>query len=292
MTADGTRAYLVERLTDASEIQRILQARRSYAAYALAQLDPEQFANSDWWLAKGQTGQALLLHARTSLGNSMFAMGETAALEALVALHPGPRLTYITCQPEHVEMLRRYYAFIQVQPMARMSLTASSFSPVPGATRRMFGRDIRVINRLYASDGMPSYYSDHHIDDGRYFGAFEDKRLVSIAGTHVLSTAQGIAVVGNVFTHPRYRGKGYATVVTSAVTSDLLQQCRDIVLTVDPENTPAVHAYRRLGYQEECRLLEGAANRKDLVGLGAIFRRWTAARRGRRYGGELVVRSN
>jgi RimJ/RimL family protein N-acetyltransferase len=283
-------AYLVERLSDPAAIRRILEPSPAYAAYALAQLEPSLFEHSEWWLAKGATGQALLLHARTSLGNSLFAMGDTTALEAVVAVHPGPRLTYITCQPEHVTMLQRHYLFVHAQRMVRMSLTAADFSPVGGAIRRMVGRDIRAINRLYASDGMPSYYADHHIDEGLYYGAFEGNRLVSIAGTHVISPSQGIAVVGNVFTHPRHRGKGYATVVTSAVTADLLQRCRQVVLTVDPENTPAVRAYRRLGYQEECLLVEGTANRRDLVGIGATLRRWSAARRGARYGGELVLR--
>jgi ribosomal protein S18 acetylase RimI-like enzyme len=290
VASERTRAYLVARLNDADEIRRTLNARRSYSAYALGQLDPDQYDNSEWWTGKGPTGQALLLHARTNLGNSFFAMGDIDALDAVVGLHPGPRFTYITCQPEHLDMLKHYYNFSQEQPMARMSLTAESFKPVEGVTRRMHGRDIRAINRLYGSDGMPSYYTNRHIDEGRYFGAFDGNRLVSIAGTHVISPSQGIAVVGNVFTHPRYRGQGYATIVTSAVTADLLKRCPDIVLTVDPENAPAVRAYRRLGYQEDCRLVEGAANRRDLVGFGAAMRRWNAGRRGRSYGGELVLR--
>ena len=51
-------------------------------------------------------------------------------------------------------------------------------------------------------------------------------------------------VLGNVFTHPRYRGRGYATQVTSAVSRELLLRgCTEVVLTVDPLNTPAVAAY-------------------------------------------------
>lgn len=290
--AAGLSAYLVERLTDPQEIRRFLETRRAYAAYALAQLEPHLFAVSEWWVAKGSTGQALLLHARGGLGNSLFAMGEKNALAAVLQLHPGPRHTYATCQPEHVDILRRYFRLAQEQPMMRMSVTAARFrpvEPVAGEVRRLLGKDVGPINRLYSSEGMPSYYTSTHIDEGLYYGVYEAGRLVAIAGTHVISPSQGIAVVGNVFTHPRYRRKGYATLATSAVTADLLKRCRDVVLTVDPNNLPAVRAYLRLGYEEECRLVEAAATRRELVGLGSTLRRRLAAWRGRRYGGELVV---
>jgi len=114
-------------------------------------------------------------------------------------------------------------------------------------------------------------------------------RLVAIAGTHVVSRQEGVAVVGNVFTHPAYRGRGYATAATSAVTEALLDYCDYVVLTVDPRNTPAVAAYVRLGYREACQLLEASATRRDPSGLGASLRRLRAAIRGRKYDGAFVT---
>lgn len=282
------QAYLIERLSDPAAIRPLLEARRSYAAYALGQLEPDLFAASEWWVAKGSTGQALLLHARGGLGNALFALGDTMALAALLSLHPGPRQTYVTCQPEHTNVLRRYYILAHEQPMVRMAVTADRFHPVPGEARRLPGTEMRAINWLYSSDGVPSYYTSGHIDSGLYYGVYEDGRLVSIAGTHVISPANGIAVVGNVFTHPRYRGRGYATLATSAVTAALLARCQEVVLTVDPANSPAVRLYRRLGYQEECLLVEAAATRREVLGLGSALRRRLAAWRGRHYGGEFV----
>ncbi|MPZ24394.1 MAG: hypothetical protein GEU28_12860 [Dehalococcoidia bacterium] len=66
-----------------------------------------------------------------------------------------------------------------------------------------------------------------------------------------------------------------------AVTAELLRTCGDVVLTVDPGNAPAVAAYRRLGYGEQGRLIEAAAVRRDLLGLGALLRRGLARWRGR-----------
>ncbi|MDP2949950.1 MAG: GNAT family N-acetyltransferase, partial [Chloroflexota bacterium] len=88
--------------------------------------------------------------------------------------------------------------------------------------------------------------------------------------------------------HPRYRGRGYATVATSAVTAELLKTCPWVLLTVRETNEPAIHLYRRLGYREECRLIESAARRKDMLGLAGLVRRLLARRRGGA-GREVVV---
>ena len=69
-------------------------------------------------------------------------------------------------------------------------------------------------------------------------------------GTHVISPAPGSRVVGNVLTHHQFRGRGYAKAVTGAVTAELLRTCDQVVLNVRSDNPPALHAYRRLGYQE------------------------------------------
>ncbi len=278
----------VQEMRDAAAIGRFLRFRRAYAAYALGQLDPMLFRRTRWWVAKGARGQALLLHSYGGLGNALLAMGDRDALEAILALHPGPRHAYATCQPEHLDVLKRYYDFANEQPMIRMAVTANTFQPAQGETVRLRGVHVHELNRLYASEGGPSWYAERHIEDGIYHGVIIEGRLVAAAGTHVISRDQGIAVVGNVFTHPRYRGRGLAKLVTSAVTSELLEFCPDVVLTVDPRNTPAVTAYERLGYVEDCRLIEANAERREFFGVGSAFRRLAARARGRRNHTEIV----
>jgi predicted GNAT family acetyltransferase len=112
---------------------------------------------------------------------------------------------------------------------------------------------------------------------------------VAIAGTHVVAPEEGVAVVGNVFTHPRFRGRGLATLVTGAVTRHLLDMCPQVYLTVDSQNLPAIAAYRRLGYRVECTLYETPALRRDLVGLLPLVRRLIARRRGGDQGAEIVI---
>ena len=282
--------YVVQPVVDIASIRSILAPRVEYTAYALGQLEPALFPRTRWYYARGTTGTGLVLHSRGGLGDATFVLGDPDAVSAILSIHPGTAQTYATCQPQHLDTLRRYFRLANQQPMIRMAVTRERFEPVVDQpTAVLSGIDIRKVNALYGSEGGPSYYIPEHIDAGVYRGVVMEGRLVAIAGTHVVSRQEGVAVVGNVFTHPEYRGKGYATATTSAVTDTLLKYCDHVVLTVDPNNTPAVAAYARLGYREVCQLVEASAARRDPSGIGSSLRRFRAAIRGRKYDGSLVT---
>ncbi len=285
---EGMDEVRVEALHDVARIRRILEQRRPYAAYALGQLEPPLFRLTDWRLGTGAANEALVLHARGGLGNATFAMGETRALDAILSVHPGSRNTFLTCEVHHLDAVLLHFDLDQRQTMIRMQVTADTLRPAVGPVRRLRGTDAREINRLYRTDGVPSFYSPRQIEEGVYFGAEEDERLIAVAGTHVISHNSAIAVVGNVYTHPRHRGRHLAQAATSAVTAQLLKFCRDVVLSVDPTNLAAVRAYERLGYVEVARLIEGAATRRDALGLSTAARRLAARIHGRGSGAETV----
>jgi len=288
-------AYAVDELRDPDAIRVILDSRRAYAAYALGQLDGRFFGLVRCYRSRGSTGQALLLFSGGGLGNALFAMGESGALDALLRLHRGPRHNYATCQPEHLPILQRYFSLALEQPMLRMVVTAADFQPPEAperesvAVRILRAPDVRILNRLYSSEGAPAYYTSEHLAEGLYYGVFAAQRLVAAAGTHVVSEQRGVAVVGNVFTHPDFRNQGLGRLATGAVTQELLSKCADVVLTVDPLNLPAVRAYRRLGYRQECQLLEASVVRRDSLGIGIWAARLRARYRGRRQHNELVL---
>lgn len=284
------RDFVVRRLVDREEIRALLRPRLEYAAYALGQLEPGLFERSRWYLARGDGGTAVVAHSRGGLGEATFVMGDPDAALAILRLDPGGPTTFATCQPAHVATLSEVYRLANQQPMVRMAVRREGFRPYRRFEAvRLTGLDIRRINALYSTEGGTTYYAPEHIDAGVYRGIVVDGRLVAIAGTHVVSRREGVAVVGNVFTHPAFRGRGYAKAATSAVTEELLQVCEVVVLTVDPRNRPAVAAYRQLGYADVCELVEASATRRDLLGVVALLRRMRAALRGRRYGGYFVT---
>jgi GNAT superfamily N-acetyltransferase len=286
---DGARlSYVVEPLRDANKIRPILQHNRAYAAYAIAQLDERMFPDNDWYRASGPTGSALLLHSRSGLGRAMFAIGDPGALDAALSLHPGPRFAFGSLYPDHRKVVDKYFIVTRPQTMYRMSVTSDTFRPVADEARRLRGVDAPAVNRIYSVDGGPTAYRPSHLEEGVYYGIEVDGRLASIAGTHVVSRAEGVAVVGNVFTHPRYRGGGLATEVTSAVTRDVLEYCDLVVLTVEEQNSPALNIYLKLGYETQCTLHETPLIRKDPLGAAAWLRRTLAGWRGRHERKEIV----
>ena len=78
----------------------------------------------------------------------------------------------------------------------------------------------------------------------------------------MISPTARLAVVGNVMTHADYRGRGFATAVTGAVTAELLRTSDQVVLNVRSDNPPALAVYRTLGYAEHVRYEERLIHRR------------------------------
>jgi RimJ/RimL family protein N-acetyltransferase len=292
---ESAREQTLYRVREVRE-RRALEARlsddRAFSAYALGHLEPELLTWARYWTADGPGGQATVMHAR-ALGSVVVTVGDPEGVSAILATHPGLRSAYLsTATPEQLPAISRTHFVTDTLQMMRMSVTSFEFQDVGGEVRRLRGADAPRINTLYATDGNPSRYTAETIERAVYYGAFEGERLVAVAGTHIVSPHQSLAVVGNVFTHPSHRGRGFATRVTGAVTRALLDGgCSQAVLTVDPKNTPAVAAYSRLGYRQGAPVVEARLQRRDTFGITPAWRRYLARRRGRSLGDgiELVA---
>jgi RimJ/RimL family protein N-acetyltransferase len=272
-------------------LRQLLTADRAYAAYAIAQLDPVRFRQSEWFEAVGPDNvRGIVVHSNSGLGRALFADGDPRAVEVILSLHPGPRFNFGSLRPEHRSPVERFFLLGRTRMMSRMTTSAKVFQPTEAPATQLTADHIPEINRLYSLEGGPAYYRPSHLEEGVYCGVFEDGRLVSIAGTHVVSEDEGVAVVGNVFTHPRYRGRGHATAATGAVTALLLARCPLVVLTVEEGNEPAQQVYQKLGYTHHCSLHESPLIRKEPLGVLSTTRRMLAGWRGRSTGNEVVVR--
>ncbi len=272
----------IRRTRDRRQLEELLGVDRAYAAYALSHLETGPFEQSEFWVAEAPSGIGVVLSS-DAIGSTLITSGDPTAVAAILSLHPGPRVAYLsTASPEHMPAIRRWHHVDDPLTMRRMAVRLEGFTPVPDEPagvqiRRLSDLDLHAVNGLYAVDERSGQYTGPQINNAVYFGAFIDGELASIAGTHVVSPMMSIGVVGNVLTHPAFRGRGLATYVTSRVTSTLFDLgCRLVVLTADPQNTPAVHAYRRLGYELGAPIVEARLRRRDPVGLGAWWRRMKA----------------
>jgi predicted GNAT family acetyltransferase len=104
----------------------------------------------------------------------------------------------------------------------------------------------------------PDAFSRDQLENGIFYGVFEGRELLSVAGTHVKSKPMRVGAIGNVFTRPDRRRQGMATRTSAAVVKALLSSGIDtIVLNVSMGNEPALRCYRNLGFWPYCGYYEG-----------------------------------
>ncbi len=151
-----------------------------------------------------------------------------------------------------------------------MAVDAATFRRPPPAARPRAGverltlADLPALRDLYAGYAGNAF-NDDQLAAGVFYGvrAAQGGALLAAGGTHVTAAEYGIAAIGNIYTRPQARGRGYAAAITAAVTADLLAgPYRDVILNVAVANEPAVRLYRGLGFREHCRYQEGRAVRR------------------------------
>ncbi len=60
-----------------------------------------------------------------------------------------------------------------------------------------------------------------------------------------------LQIINNVFTPPKYRGRGYATEICSLIANRIRKKGNYPILTVNTENKPAINIYEKIGFQKK-----------------------------------------
>ncbi len=270
------RSSLVARSTsDRALLRGFLERDRLYAAYPICDLEEREFRRTRWGVAfDGDAVVALVMEYSGLTPQPLFVMGRPDGIEAILRDVIRPRTAYLASRLDTTSAVEAVYRVDSGPPMVRMWVDRARFRPYPADVQRLLPVEIGELNRLYQL-GFASWVPSSAIADGVYYGIRVGGRLVSAAGTHVISPTARLGVVGNVLTHGDHRGRGYATAVTGAVTGELLRFCDQVVLNVRSDNPPALQAYRRLGYEEYIRFDERLVHRigSPFADLTAPFRR-------------------
>ncbi len=258
----GRRGSIVARTTMDKELLRsFLERDRLYAAYAICDLEEREFARTRWGVAwEGDAPIAIVLEYNGPTPQPLFAMGREDGVQVILRDLIRPRVAYVAAPQALLPAIETAYRVDRGPSMVRMWVDRTRFHPYPATVQRLLPVEIGELNRLYQL-GFASWLPSTAIADGVYYGLRVNGQLVAAAGTHVVSPGARLAVVGNVLTHMDYRGRGFATAVTGAVTAELLRSCDQVVLNVRSDNPPALNAYRRLGYAEHVRFEERLVHR-------------------------------
>jgi ribosomal protein S18 acetylase RimI-like enzyme len=252
------------RLTDKNKILRFLETDRLYAAYAIGDLEPAMFAQSEW-AGTEEEGQlrALALLFKGLDPPALFLMGELAGLTTILRLSMRPERAYLTCQEKHLPAVQAMYRTEPPVPMWRMAIQRSDFRPVYSReVLELSPRHCEELKQLYTQGGGGAF-SPTKLAVGIFFGVLDRGRIVAAAGTHLVSPSYGIGALGNVYTDAPYRGRGYGTATTSAVVAALFQRgIRHVILNVAQDNLTAIQIYECLGFTKYCPFFEMVGLRK------------------------------
>lgn len=266
---DASRGLVVRPSTDRGLLRDVLERDRIYAAYALCDLDDREFGRTRWGVAfAGSDPVAVVLEYAGLAPQPVFVMGENAGIAAILRELIRPRAAYLAARTEHLSAVASIYRVEPSPPMVRMWVDRTTFRPHPAEVARLLPVEVGDLNRLYQL-GFTAWLPPSAVAEGVYYGIRVGGRLVSAAGTHVISQEARMGVVGNVMTHADFRGRGYATALTGAVTADLLRFCDQVVLNVRSDNPPALQAYAKLGYREHVRFEERLIHRNGAA-LGPL----------------------
>jgi ribosomal protein S18 acetylase RimI-like enzyme len=248
----------VPEIADREWIQERLARDPAWTAYALADLEPGYVENTAWF--RDANGQGLTLLYRGYSTPLVFCIEDSACRNSIldeIDKILGDSGRYLVVRPEGAPLIRSRYGIREERPTLRMALDAGQRLRAPGLGEIPLGPEhLHAVHELYREE-PPEFFLDRMLAEGVYFGIFEGPRLAAVAGTHLLSRQYQVGAVGNVYTRPDRRSRGYGSCVASAVSARLLEMgIGTIVLNVREENQAAIRLYHRLGYAVHCRFIE------------------------------------
>lgn len=261
-------------LAEVDHIAVLLTDDPVWAVYALADLQPEMAPYCRWFIHDDGAAHAVALLFDGLAPPILFAAGDPAALAAALGAADLPDQVYLSIREEHAGAMTRWYDHHDVRHMWRMVLRDTPDARqgarecAPGAEdgfrrRRLTGADASAVQTLFRHGGpfTPDAFAAHQIELGVFY-AIEDGEgeLAAVGGTHIVDYTARLAAIGNMYTRPDCRGRGFATDVLAALVEDLHAAGVElIVLNVDQRNSAARRIYERFGFVVHCPYIEGVA---------------------------------
>jgi GNAT superfamily N-acetyltransferase len=260
----------LEILHDRPTIRRFLEVDRGRFAYLLGDLDPFFWGRTIWFsAAENDQHRAIILlylgYKRPVV--QVFGDDHEALRWLLSAMTPilPPVLDIHIEQPMISAITELGWMLRQTMPHFRMLLQGNGM-PEPASKWKPIWFDTSSLEELslFYRDAYPdNYFDPRMLETGRYAGCRDkDGAIAAVAGVHVYSPGDSVAVLGNITTHPDYRGQGVGGYVTGALCTRLREDgIKTIALNVFTQNDSAVRLYQRLGFATQLTFTEALAVR-------------------------------
>lgn len=244
-------------------LRRILDRDPVWCAYAIADLQPAYEPYCRWYLGSNEEEGVALIFSALALP-TLFTAGPVADVIAAVEQIPLPRRIYLHVRQEHFTYLTRLYdCQADTRPMWRMALAGAKRNRLQpaGKATRLGSHHSSLLRSLYAagSEFAPDAFEPYQLDAGVFFGVEDENgKLVAAGGTHIIDWESGVAAIGNMFTLPEHRRRGYAHAILHAIVTTLQSGgVETIILNVDQRNNGARTLYEEYGFEVYCPYIEG-----------------------------------
>ena len=242
-------------LHDKTVIERYLRKNTDLHIYSIGDLDDFFWPYTTWYaLACENSPEAVALLYTGQTIPTLLAVSDhlpamIGLLESIIHLLPMQFYAHLSLGLERIfqdthrlESHGEHFKMALGDPSSLFDLDCSRVIPLTIS-------DLSDIIQLYEESYPGNWFDRRMLETNQYFGFRKDDQLISIAGIHVYSEAYGVAALGNITTHPRYRNQGYGTLVTARTCQSLSEKVDHIGLNVKADNRIAVSSYEKLGFE-------------------------------------------
>jgi ribosomal protein S18 acetylase RimI-like enzyme len=242
-------------LHDKSHLEAFLRKNVYLHIYSIGDLDDFFWPDTTWYgWEKGGEIQAVALLYTASGDPTLLALSEQQnVMWELVRsiFHILPGRFYAHLSPAVAEAVERQCKIESYGKHYKMGLKNASLLHDIDCTQviRLTENDLEDMFGLYEEGYPGNWFNARMLRTKQYFGLRLKNRLLSVAGVHVYSEKYKVAALGNIVTHPHYRGKGFAKAVTAGLCQSLSEHVDKIGLNVKADNIPAIALYEKLGFE-------------------------------------------
>ncbi len=243
-------------LTDKDKIESFLRKDTFLHIYSIGDLDGRFWSFTKWWglVDDCETIQAIALLYEETVPSTLLLFHDDSDLLGQLTKSIAPQLPnelYLHASPGIHEYLTVDFNIMSCERHIKMSLTdENSLLRVDVQnTRQLQMNDMAEIQNLYKISYPDNWFNPRMLETGQYVGLYIDGKLVCIAGIHVYSPQYRVSALGNITTHPDYRGRGLAQKTTSELCRQLFRNVDHIGLNVHVDNSAGIRCYEKIGFR-------------------------------------------